>query len=496
MKHKTILLLLILASGTNIFAQNVITNLDQYFSGLDKDQEFNGSVLFAEKGKIIYKKSFGYADFKYKIENTDSTLINVASISKTLTAVAVLQLKEQGKLKLDDVFVKYFPEFPYPEITIRQILSHTSGLPDSEELLDSMVAKNPGKIFTNNDIIPALVIFKKSKALRFKPGERWGYSSAGYSLLAILVEKISTQPFDVYMKQHVFIPAGMIHTYVQTSLSQKTDKNRCSNYMYNNHYQMKLQQMDTLPDWKEFTYNLTGATGGSNVVSSLNDMLAYDQALYSGKLLKAETLQEAFTPVKLNNGKDNKAAQGSYGLGWFIQKDSTGGITVSHSGAAPGITTFVIRNISKKQVLVILQNIQNPGFNISAVLQILNEKTIIYKRSAAFEFSRYLYKNGMESAHSRLQQMLSDTVQYVLTEKDMARVGLEFSRNKHFGQYCLEAYKLNTEFFPKSWKSFDDYANALLKGGQKEAAIKMYQKSIELNPENINGKKALEQIMK
>ncbi len=496
MKQRINLLLILLIIAPNVFTQNIQTNLNQYFSGLAENLEFNGSVLVAGEGKIIYKKSFGYADFKNKIENTDSTLINLASVSKTLTAIAVLQLKEQGRLKLDDAFIKYFPEFPYPEITIKQLLSHTSGLPDNEALLDSMIAKNPHRIFTNRDIIPAMIIFKKCKALRFKPGEKWGYSSAGYELLVLLVEKISKLPFDVYMKQHVFIPAGMSHSYVQTSLSQQFDRNRCLGFMYSSHYEMKLEQMDTLPDWKEFTYNLAGLVGGSNVVSSINDLLAYDQALYSGKLLKPATLKEAFTPVKLNNGDDNKAAQGSYGLGWFIEKDSTGGTTVSHSGAAPGVTTFFIRNLTRKQVLIILQNIQNPGFNISSVLQILNGESLVYKKSAAFEFSQYLFENGMEPALSHLQGMLSDTIQYVLTEKDMARVGLEFSRNRQFQQYCLEAYKLNTEFFPKSWKVYDDYANILLKNGQKDEAIKMFQKSIELNPDNQNGKKALEQILK
>lgn len=109
MSQKIKLLLLLFISGTSVFAQNTQTKLDQYFTGLAKNHEFNGSVLRAEKNNIVYKKSFGYADFRNKIENTDSTLINLASISKTLTAIAVLKLKEQGKLKLDDDFIKYFP---------------------------------------------------------------------------------------------------------------------------------------------------------------------------------------------------------------------------------------------------------------------------------------------------------------------------------------------------------------------------------------------------
>ena len=217
MQIKTKLLCILWLLGTNAFTQNVQRDLDSYFLALSQNQEFNGNILFAENGGIIYQKSFGYADFKKKIKNTDSTLINVASISKNFTAIAVLQLKEKGKLRLDDTFIKYFPEFPYPEITIKHLLSHTSGLPDNEALLDSIISKNPGKIITNVDIIPALILYKKAKELRFKTGEKkWGYSNIGYSLLALLIEKVSKQLFDVYLRKEIFIPAGMAHTYLQT----------------------------------------------------------------------------------------------------------------------------------------------------------------------------------------------------------------------------------------------------------------------------------------
>ena len=245
MIQKLRFLLLFLLNAAISFSQNKESELDKYFTALTQNQEFNGSVLLVDQGKVIYQKSFGYADFSKKIKNSNSSLINIASISKTFTAIAVLQLKEKKKLDLNETFAKYFPEFPYPEITIKQLLSHTSGLPDNEALFDSLVTKNPAKIFTNSDIIPALLLYHDSKELRFKPGERWGYSNIGYDLLALLVEKISNLSFAIYMQRNIFLPAGMTHTYIQTSLVQKADKNRCNNYTYNNHYEMKLQQMDS-----------------------------------------------------------------------------------------------------------------------------------------------------------------------------------------------------------------------------------------------------------
>lgn len=494
MKLKTQLFYLLLVFNTTATSQQVKTLLNNYFADLNKNQEFNGSVLYSQNGKIVFQKSFGFANFETKQKNSSSTLINIASISKTITSLAVMKLREANKLNLDDPFLKYFPEFPYPEITIKHLLAHTSGLPDNEAVLDSLVTRYPTKIFTNADIIPALAEYKKYKALRFNPGEKWGYSNIGYSLLALLVEKISSQPFDEYVRQNIFIPAEMKNTYVQTNLLQRQEKLRCQNYMYNNHYEMKLQQMDTLPDWKKYTYNFTGLTGSTNVISNIKDLWSFVHALNNNKLLNPNSQEEVYKPVKLNSGEINKAAQGSYGLGWFIEADSTNNKIVSHSGAAPGVTTFLIRNLSTNQTLIILQNIQNPMFDIAAVLSILKGKPIVYKKSIAFTFAQDVFKYGLEYAQLQLRQRQLDTLHYISTEKEMARVGLEFSRSRKFNKISLNVYRLNTELFPDSWKAYEDYANALLTNKEKDMAIKMFKKSLELNPANQNARKILDQI--
>ncbi len=480
--------------GLTANSQNVRNILDKYFTGLSKNQEFNGSILYSENGNILYQGQFGYSNFQTKQKNTDATLINIASVSKTITSLAILKLKEANKLNLDETFSKYFDAFPYPDITIKHLLSHTSGLPDNEALLDSLYIKNPTKIFTNSDIIPALIEFKKYRDLRFKPGEKWGYSNIGYSLLALLIEKISNQPFDEYVRQNIFIPAKMKSTYIQTNLSQKNDRLRCQNYMYNNHFEMKLQQIDTIADWKKYTYNFTGLTGSTNVISNLKDLLAFSKALNNKEFFTLTSQEEAYNPVRLNNGEINKAAQGSYGLGWFIEIDSINNKTVSHSGAAPGVTTYFIKNLTSNQTLIILQNVQNPMFDIGAILDILKGKHLTYKKSIAFLFAQEVYKTGFESAKIQLLHQQSDTINYILKEKEMARVGLEFSRSRKFQNISIDVYRLNTELFPKSWKAFEDYANALLNIKEKNLALKMLKKSFELNPANQNVKKLIEQL--
>ena len=170
---------------TGICQNNVSLKLDSFFHTLDTYNQINGNVLIAANG-IIYKKSFGFADIENGTPNTDSTAFTLASVSKVFTSAAILQLRDKGKLKLDDHIIKYFPDFPYPDITVRNLLSHTSGLPDYN-LYEDQIKENPNKIFTNQDLLPSLKLWKQP--LSFTPGDKWEYSNTNFCLLALLVEK-------------------------------------------------------------------------------------------------------------------------------------------------------------------------------------------------------------------------------------------------------------------------------------------------------------------
>ena len=172
-------------------------------------------------------------------------------------------------MRLDDPLANYLKNFPYPTITIRQLLSHTAGLPDKEAVFDPMIANNPDRIISLDDVMPAVIAYQKTNSLLFKPGDKWAYSSLGYSLLALLVQQLSGMSFADYMQRYIFVPAGMRDSYVQTNLSQAAETNRTVNYIYNNHFEMKLEPVDTLPDRREWTYNLTGLKGNNNTKLSV-----------------------------------------------------------------------------------------------------------------------------------------------------------------------------------------------------------------------------------
>jgi CubicO group peptidase (beta-lactamase class C family) len=497
------ILLVLTLIGTNLSAQNRVNDLDKFFSVLSRSQEFNGNVLVAENGKIIYEKSIGYADFPSKRLNTKNTLFPIASVTKTITATAILQQVEKGKLQLNDPAVKHLPDFPYPEITIRHLLSHTSGLPPYNAFFNSVKDANPDKIFTNADFIPGLVINKKP--LVYQPGESWNYDNTNYIVLALILEKVSGESYSGYIKKHILQPAGMKHTVFFPYLfdsSKNKYKNLAIPHLFPHVYSIEPVRADSIAYisayWHAYQFS-----GFGDFISTTHDLLKYDEALNAGKLLNEKLLNEAFTPVKLNN-KDNNSA--NYGLGWVIEKDTSLGKAVYHSGGSIGLTCIFYRNLTKHQT-VIAYDLARPAGNYLAglVLKILNGQPVSYpKASLAKIYGRKLAAEGATAAEETLEKLRKDTATYHLNKDDFINLGYDFMGviNPYRlpvepqDEKALEVFKLSIRLFPEYWNSYDSYGEILLKTGRKEEAIKMYQKSIELNPKNEGGKKVLEQLLK
>jgi CubicO group peptidase (beta-lactamase class C family) len=483
--------------------------LDSLFTQIAKNGDFNGGILVAEKGKIVYQNGFGYADFANKTFNTVNSRFNLASISKTFTSVAVLQLKEKKKLKLEDAFVKYFPDFSFPTITIRNLLSHTSGLPDLE-LYESVVNAKPDSIIRNQAIIPILKSWNQK--LYFQPGDKWKYCNTNYALLALLVEKVSKMSFATYIKKNIFEPANMPDTYLRVAITEHP-KNQVVNHRMVTWYDDTFKSVDSIRfgGIKYCTYNCGGTYGDNNIMTTTADMLNYDQALYNGKLLSESSLEEAFTPTRLNNGtihydpfdgEMSLLGKSSYGLGWEIYEDATLGKAVSHGGHLFGLATNFYRNLSKNQTVVIYQNVEQEGLafygKIRASIEILNGKTpqkIFYKKSLARKYGSTLMHDGIDRAVTIFNELKTDSTHYYVSENEMNWLGYDFLFNAKQKQYSLETFKINTLLFPNSFNVYDSYAEALNANGKREEAIIMYQKSIAMNPDNKGGKEMLKRIL-
>jgi len=498
------LALYLLVLTTQLNAQNTPAQIDSFFS-IRFPGQLNGALLLSEKDRVVYHKAFGMADFKTHQPVTPNSLYNLASVSKVITSTAVLQLVEKGKVALDAPLQKYLPAFPYPDIRIRHLLTHTSGLPDLQ-LYESIVKQYPDTIINNTNIIPALKAW--DMPLPFSPGEKWQYSNTNYDLLLLLVEKVSRMSYSQYLKKNIFDPAGMKESFV--ALDPRNAKGITA-HVFANWYTEQFISADSIPRFKYINYNLGGLAGATNIITTPEDMYHFDKAIFSGKLLKKETLELAHTPVKLNDGStfyegsmDTMLGEGkgSYGMGWSIFDQPGFGRSVGHGGFNYGLATFYFHNQTNDQTIIAFDNTAGQGFGkvVTSSLLLLNgqrgiEK--INKISLARIYGAAMKEKGIDEATVIFNSMRGDTAHYYTNERELNWLGYDFLRANFDGslKLALEVFKVNTLLFPKSFNVFDSYGEALLKSGKKEEAILMYKKSLNLNPDNKGAKDALEKIL-
>lgn len=342
--------------GTN----KISKQLDEFLTGQQQHFRFNGNVLIAENGKIVLQKSYGYADFDSQRMLNDSSVFELASVSKQFTAAGILILKDKAKLKLTDSLRQYFPELPYANITIWHMLTHTSGLPDYESAMNEKWDKS--KIAFNNDMIAFLT--KEKLPVLFAPGTKWTYSNTAYAILASIIEKVSGQTFNNFLAQNIFEPLGMRHTRIYNT--RRSLKDTIANYAYGYGYSDSLKKY-ILPDndpEANFVIYLDGIQGDGTVNSTTADLLKWDRAVKNHTLLSDETQKEMLK----GQAMVDTIKKSYYGYGVFMEKNDFGNI-ISHSGGWPGYTTFLARNTDKDLTYIILSNNNSNSPVLTTTLQ-------------------------------------------------------------------------------------------------------------------------------
>lgn len=367
--NKIIFLLAVLFSANPVYAQTKAEKIDSIVTALYAKGKFNGNVLVAEKGNVLFQKSYGNAN-EEKGEKLDAnSVFELASVSKQFTAMGIMMLKEKGKLNLEDTIGKYIPELKfYGHVTIRNLLNHTGGLPDYMELvMEDMQPQK--KIAVNDDIIR---LFAKNKpAAVFSPGEKYEYSNTGYALLASVIMKISGESFDDFLQKNIFTPLQMTNSFVYSRrLSPRNVKDYAFGYVYS-----KKDKKYILPDGdenSEIVIWLDGIVGDGTVNSTTGDLLKWDRALYTGKLISKEGVNELFSKGILNNGRKI-----GYGMGWMIDSSKAHGKAVWHSGGWPGYRTYIDREIANDYTIIFLQNHDETEIPFTEVKKVLyNEDNI------------------------------------------------------------------------------------------------------------------------
>ena len=470
------------------YSQQKAKLLDSMFAALQAREQFNGCVLVAEKGQVIYEKAFGYSDFYSKKKLTTNSLFELASVSKAFTAMGIMMLKERGLLDYADEVKKYVPQIPYDGITIRHLLTHTSGLPEYEPLFNQKWDKT--RIAANDDIWTLLEIHKPS--VNFKPGEQWRYSNTGYALLASVIEKVSGVSYGEYLQRNVFQPLNMERTRVHRRRYQPEP---VSDYALGFTFSFAKGGY-ALPDSIEnlkYVYYLDGIVGDGCVNSTVGDLLKWDRALYTDKLVSKETLEEAFTPATLNTGT---AAQGpggaGYGFGWGLENSSDGKIA-AHGGGWPGYATLIVRLLDRDQTVIMLSNAES-GRPDRNVIDILNNRPFSLPRTpAVIELRQALAHQTMAELSPRIEILLRDTATYRFDEGSINVLGYQLMQANRIDD-AIDIFKLNVKLYPKSANVYDSLGEAYMSKGDKELAIANYEKSLQLEPKNEGAVSALKKL--
>ena len=333
--------------------KDIAFRLDTLFAKMSASG-FNGAVIVAKDGEIIYQKAFGYADKKNNIPVSDTTSFQLASVSKVITATAVMTLIERGLIKLDDTFASYFPEFPYTTITIKQLLAHRSGLPNYLYFLNEFVTAKD-KILTNNEMLQLMV--EKKPPLYLKPNYAFNYCNTNYALLALLVEKVSHKTFSNYLREEIFLPLGMKHS--GTILSLDIFEKSISKPYDNRWKIIEREASDYI-------------VGDKSIFSTPYDMFLFSEALYQGKLLNPETQALAYTALSREKKLTN------YGLGWRMKdfKDQEKK-EVFHNGWWHGYRTAFHRRLNDKITIVVLSNqLNRSAYQTYKIYQAIDADTL------------------------------------------------------------------------------------------------------------------------
>jgi CubicO group peptidase (beta-lactamase class C family) len=380
----------ITSSGVSKVAdQQVISKTDEYMNALVRAGWFNGSILIAREGKILFSKSYGSANFELGVPNSPQTRFRIGSITKPVTAIAIMLLRERGKLNLQDSICKYLSDCPaaWQPITIHHLLSHTSGLAKHEKAGEYL--KTAMMPMTLSQLIESF----KNKPADFQPGEKIDYNNNGYILLGYVIEKVSGQSYEAFVRDNIFGPLKMTDSGYDHH--DQIIKNRAAGYRSENGNLLNAAYIDqSQPFAAGALYSTTG------------DLLLLDQALYENKLLAEKTRNEMFTPVL---GELGPAP--NYGYGWFVNKQFNRR-AIFHPGGLPGFSGMITRFPDDKVLIVLLSNLENAqviraGNDLAAI--VFGEKYDVPKVRTAVRISAQVlepYAGDYEDRPGRVTRIM------------------------------------------------------------------------------------------
>jgi len=466
---------------------NILTDNQQIrelIAAYHNQNRFNGVILVAKNGNKIFSEGFGNANLELNVPNSTDKKYLLASVSKTFTATLIMKLVDLGKLQLDTKLSDVLPWYRKDSggnVTIKQLLNHTSGIPNYMNLSIQSVDGLNREFGT---IAIDKVAFAKKYCqgnLEFEPGTKWNYNNSAYFLLALIVEQVTGKSFDVAMNEMIFNPLEMNESGdLQPDPEHVVDK-------------LATGYVKSMDGFRRMHYwNLSTALGAGSIYSTIDDMLKFDQALYSDSFLSAKAKSDMFTP-ELNG----------YGCGWEIRETRLGPNSEikkiqTHEGFLWAWHTRFYRIPEDGYCVLIISNTGDSPLEkmFTGITDVLYGRTPVFpKPSLSMEVKKNYETAGIEKAISYGKSLLIlNSSEWDTAENELNAFGYQLL-NSNLQKDAIKIFQWNTELHPESWNVWDSYGEALISVGKKQEAIKAYLKSLEQNPGNKPGLEALEKLI-
>ena len=445
-------------------AQTRLEKIDELVAFCQENHRFNGNILVAENGSIIYNRSVGMADFQNSQPLDANTSFCLGSISKQFTAFAIMLLKEQGKLEYTTQVGQIFPELPkymHP-ITLKNLMQHTSGLRRTH------YGEPDG--LKNEDIYQNF-LKTEGDTLLFAPGTDFSYSNSGYMLLAMIVEKVAGQSYESFLNEKVWAPLGMTNTFVMSE-DDYDRPNRAIGF----------DGFGNKSDFNVLTY------GSNGVYASTEDLFRWSQSLTSDLVLDFEEKSEAWVPAVSPSGKllneEHPNRNWDYGFGWYIYKNELAGI-IGHVGAFGGFYNILLKDLKNDRAIIILTNngrilpIREMG---NAIQFILKGEPYVNPQISIDLALRKNYYHDIDGAIQYYYQLKKDhPTQYKFgNEWELNRLGYALLADERYGDAIKILYLLVSEF-PDRPNPYDSLGEAYYLNGQYEKSIESYEQALSID---------------
>ena len=322
-------------------AKKADPRFEDFAMRLHKRSSFNGNILVAKKGKIIYERAIGWADYLHRDSLKINSVFELASVSKPFTSAAIMMLVEDGKLRLNQNVKEFYPDFPYDGITLKLLMSHRSGMMNYVYFVDDLwksQKKNERQGITNQDVMK--LIAEHKPAPYFKPNQKFHYNNSNFMVLAAIIEKVTGKKYSEFMMENIFKPAGMKNTAVYSKAEYE---------------KIPVDVVGHDRIWRRSVAQnfLDGPVGDKGIYSTIHDLFLFDRAMRNGKLLKKSSLDSLYT-----NHSDMQKGHFNYGYGWRTFQDSKNKV-VYHTGWWHGFRHIYLRQLDNDVTLILLSNLTN-----------------------------------------------------------------------------------------------------------------------------------------